>query len=183
MGANPPDPTQKAYLSEAWQTQFNRFEDYAIADWKGLKLEEGLYWYMPQRDAGQGEWSGRLFDIEGISQCYSRKEHRETFVDCVKGGKASGRVGDLMVTELQGDWLAAAERAFRARHHTLIRAMTHANARRFGHQHGSGVLLGGQKSYLDWIIRQTGSDMPDAVPTNSESVPPWAPPDETWRTA
>lgn len=137
-------------------------KEYCKKDWKAMKLEAQPYWYQPEKNG----WSLGLFDLgsqdppQQMHLPFKRDELENDFNAVVKDGESAGRVGDLMLIQLQGDWLAAAERAFRERHKTWCRQIIQNNARRFGHQHDKGTLELGMKEYLQYIAKQTASDRP-----------------------
>ena len=73
------------------------------------------------------------WDRNTINQTYS--------VDVLAGpGDAGGTVGDLIAMKWQADFMAAEERAFRARHASLVRCASHAHGRLNGHgQSGQSI--------------------------------------------
>ena len=154
--ADPGEQQKKTDLRQNWTKQHQRIKQYAQRDWMAMKLENQPMWYQPDAHG----WNKDLFDLESMSQAFDRKEHFTDFETIVKDGNAPGTGGDFMSITLQGDWLGTLERAFRERHKTWPRMMVQANCRRFGHQHDLGVWNTGQKSYLQFILSQTGSDKP-----------------------
>ena len=150
------EQTKKTDLRSNWKNQHQRMVQYAQRDWTSLKLAGQPMWYQPDAHG----WNKDLFDLKGMSKAFDRQEHFDDFESVVKDTNSPGTSGDFMAIALQGDWLATLERAFRERHKTWPRMMVHANARRFGHQHDLGVLQTGQKSYLQFILSQTGQDKP-----------------------
>ena len=98
-------------------------------------------------------WSGKLTDLEGLSKAFDREENALDYQDAIKDPEAPGTVGDLSVAQLQGDYLACQERAFRARHMSTVRATLHAAGRRRGHGHARGVLTRSTLYYLEELLR------------------------------
>lgn len=152
-------PTQKSQLRPVWNDQLQRLIAYANADWQAMQLAAIGMWYQPKIE---GQWSGDLFDLQGMSQPFSRDEHEQDFASVMTDPSQAGCAGDLMAIQLQGDMLGSLERAFRERHKTWPRMMVHANARRYGHQHDYGVFRTGFLGYLQFILRQSGGDSPGA---------------------
>jgi hypothetical protein len=154
--ADPGEQTKKSDIGQHWQKQHQRMVDYAKKDWTAMKLGAVWMWYQPD---AQG-WNKDLFDLTGMSQPFDRQDQFNDFDSVTKDGNSPGCVGDLMAIQLQGDYLGTLERAFRERHKSWPRMMVHSNARRYGHQHDLGVFQTGFKSYLQFILKQTGQDKP-----------------------
>ena len=151
MGGPAPS-SAKAQLRQGWLDQQKRLVDYTRADWKAMKLEDHWMWYQPKG------WSGDLFDLVGMHEPFKRDDMEQDFESVMKSGDGPGCAGDLMLIQLQGDWLASLERAFRERHKTWPRMMVQANCRRYGHQHEKGLLEVGMKDYLTFISRHSSAD-------------------------
>ena len=108
-----------------------------------------------QQQIDKGDWSGDLNDLEGMSAAFSREEHTEDVTNAISDPANSGVVGDLMVSSLQGDYLAAQERAFRSRHLSPVRRRLHAAARRAGHGDDRGLFKRGVLGFIESILRQS----------------------------
>jgi len=146
--------SSKTAIRDGFQKQHKRLVQCAEREKESLRLKAQPMYYLPDGfDRG-------LFDIKDLGKELARTEQGQDFSDVVQSGDEPGCVGDLMLIQLQGDFLAQLERAFRARHHTSVRAMAHAACRRFGHSDDKGVLTLGGKNYLERILRQTQSDQP-----------------------
>lgn len=100
-------------------------------------------------------WSGDLFDLAGLTNVFSRAEIEEDFLAAIRDAAQPGTVGDLMACQLQGDYLAMQERAFRARHQTPQRLYLHAVARRRAHGHPGGVVVRGVLGQVENILRKS----------------------------
>jgi len=103
----------------------------------------------------KGDWSGDLNDLEGMSAAFSREEHTEDVTNAISDPENPGVVGDLMVSSLQGDYLAAQERAFRSRHLSPVRRRLHAAARRAGHGDDRGLFKRGVLGFIESILAQS----------------------------
>ncbi len=158
-------PTQKSQLRQIWIDQLNRLAAYAKADWNAMRLDGLNMWYQPQAEG----WNQDLFDLKGMSQAFDRGAHAQDFEAAMANPANAGCVGDLMAIQLQGDFLASLERAFRERHKTWPRMMVQANCRRYGHQHEKGLFQLGFKNYLAFVLRMAGSDNPTAAASSAET--------------
>lgn len=85
------------------------------------------------------EWTGDLTAIDQIEKAFDRSEIEENHAAVIGDLAAPGTAGDVISLKLQNDYVAAMERAFRARHATSVRCMAHAAGRRAGHGHSAGI--------------------------------------------
>jgi hypothetical protein len=100
-------------------------------------------------------WDGGLLDCEGLSDGFSREEANEQFTEAVKDSESPGVTGDLVVTSLQVDQVAIAERAFRARHcGRRPRMMLHMLARKKGHGDNQGTISQAMIEYVRGTQKQ-----------------------------
>lgn len=97
-----------------------------------------------------------LTDIEGLSSGFSRDNANVNYEEVMQSGTSPGTVGDVMSLGTQIDHMAAAERAYRLRHATPIRAAVLSSSRRAGHGHSQGV-LGSVKTLAENQLQQGGS--------------------------
>lgn len=88
-------------------------------------------WRLPEG------WTGNPFDIEGISAPFDREELSEAYQTTITG---DGTVSDSINIKIQSDYLAAQERAFRARYASPIRCSMHSANRRSGHSLPGGPI-------------------------------------------
>jgi len=109
----------------------------------------------PPKDDEEGKtaWDGDTLDLENLGKPFDRTEINEDFLEAIKDAENPGVTGDLQVCQLQGDYLACMERAFRSRHATRCRHTMHAAARRYGHGHNAGVIRKGVLGYLEGILK------------------------------
>ena len=98
-------------------------------------------------------WNGDVLDPEPMSKPFDRKEHNEDVTKAVTNPDTPGVVGDLAVSTVQGDFLAALERSFRLHHATGVRLRAHATARNYGHGHDAGVLIRGMQTYVTDFLK------------------------------
>ncbi len=95
-------------------------------------------------------WSGDVYDLSGMSECFSRNELDEV-VDQVTRAENSGNACDLNLSVLQGSLLACMERAFRTRNSSLVRRRIHTAGVQAGHGSDAGVWTRGLESYVNGI--------------------------------
>lgn len=127
--ANPPDGQKKTDIRERYKKQMDRLKELATKAGQALKNEDQPDWMIPERNG----WDGDLFKLEDMQKPFDRAEHYKDFVDSISDPESSGTVADLAAIQLQGDFLAAMERAFRERHKTGVRCAVQASARQKGH--------------------------------------------------
>jgi len=108
-----------------------------------------------QHAIDKNEWDGDTLDLENLGKPFDRKEISEDFLEAIKDAENPGVTGDLQVCQMQGDYLACMERAFRSRHATRCRHTMHAAARRYGHGHDAGVIRKGVLGYLEGILKMS----------------------------
>lgn len=80
-----------------------------------------------------------VFDIGGMNAAFDRAKIADNHAEVIGDVEAPGTAGDVISLKLQSDYVAAVERAFRARHATAVRCMAHAAGRRDGHGHAAGI--------------------------------------------
>lgn len=89
-------------------------------------------WQIPQN------YSGSVLDIANLhTPAFDRTEINTQYEAATNNPKAAGTNGDVISLKLQIDYNACEERAFRARHTTLCRAMCLGHGRRIGQGQGS----------------------------------------------
>jgi hypothetical protein len=102
---------------------------------EAVKNNGPLLAFIPDKN----EWSGNLLDIMGMAKPFDRNEHATDVQRAIADVNDPGVVGDLAASVMQADTLASAERAFRLRHMTKVRAMVHAGGRAAASAHDHGV--------------------------------------------
>jgi hypothetical protein len=107
----------------------DRLKEYADKNEKALENDGLADWMIPEHNG----WTGALFLIESLKKPFDREEHHKDIVTAISDPESPGTAGDLAAIQLQGDWLAAMERAFRERHKSSLRCMIQASARQKGH--------------------------------------------------
>lgn len=92
-------------------------------------------WQVPPASA----WDGDLTAVDQLEKAFDRAEIEENHAEVIGDLESPGTAGDVISLKLQNDYVAAMERAFRARHATPVRCMAHAAGRRAGHGHSAGI--------------------------------------------
>lgn len=142
-------PNSKAEIRDRFRLQIDKLAATGLNIAAAARLEEQLKWM--QLDLG--DWDGDLDNQEDIGKAFSRDENAQDYKDAIKDSESPGTVGDLMASQLQGEFLACQERAFRARHRGSVRSQFHAAARRDGHGNEKGVLKRSVANYVESILK------------------------------
>jgi hypothetical protein len=87
---------------------------------------------------------------------YDRNEINTNYDQVTQSAKDPGTAGDAASLKLQASYNATEERAFRARHATIIRCTVHAHARLQGHGNSVGI-FGRVKSEAVNLIKAGGT--------------------------
>lgn len=143
-------PKPKADVRDVFRTQLEKLAENAKNAHQALLLQEQRKWCKPDL---QG-WSGDPFDLDGMSEAFKRDANHEDFLNALKSDDP-GAIGDLAVSQLQGDWLAALERAYRRRYASSVRSRMHAAGRLFGHGHDMGPFKQGVMKWLEGMVQST----------------------------
>jgi len=144
-------PQSKAELRDRFVGQLNKCAESSDAVAKAFLLQTQRQWHVIDK----GDWDGDLFNLSGLSKAFSREENEEDVANAISDSSSPGTSGDLIVSVLQGDYLACQERAFRLRHQTPVRSAIHSAARRMGHGHDKGVFKRGIKGVIENILKQS----------------------------
>lgn len=119
-----------------------------------LNANRVVPWFRPT--VNSSGWAGGLQSNEDLVQLhrvFNTDEAEEALIDAYQPDpKKSGNTGDNIVLPLQIDYMAQAERAFRARHSQgFPRAIAHLTARSKGHGNEKKGIFNAQ--VLDYIKR------------------------------
>lgn len=142
-------PKSVAQIRDRFRAQLNMLVETGDNNHRAAKLETRRSWTMLDKNG----WSGDLHDLDGMSKAFDRADNWQDFKDAIKDASAPGTSGDIIASQLQSEYLATQERAFRNRHASPCRLMLHAAARRRGHSHDNGVLKVGVLGYLENILK------------------------------
>jgi len=144
-------PTAKVKgLDDTLLRQLDAAAEYARKDQEAVWKPGPRPWFVPADP--EGNWSGDLFALEELNGLFSREDLGRRF-DEATDPESPGVSGDLMAVQLQGDYLATMERAYRNRIRTSVRNKIHAAARRKGQSGASGVIIRGQRGFLERLLK------------------------------
>ncbi len=91
-------------------------------------------------------------DVPAITG-FDRVEINANYEELLADSDAPGTSGDAISLKVQCDYVAARERAFRARHATPVRLIAMHVASRAGHGHPKGAFLGGALRYAQDALK------------------------------
>ena len=140
----------------------NHFKDLKDESYQSRTNNDAVPWVRPPT----GEWDGDLQSRESLialHKAFNTNEAEEILKQTFSVGKA-GNSSDVIVNTLQIEYAAQMERAYRARHQTLPRALAHFSTRERGHGTESGALRGASLEYFMTLIKQGVED--PASPTD-----------------
>jgi len=102
----------------------------AIAD-AMLDPKELRPWQIP---------SGPAKSFDKPAEAFNRDEIGNNYATAVASAGSKATAGDVTGLKLQSDWMAALERAYRARHASVPRLLVMSAGRRKGHGHAAGPI-------------------------------------------
>jgi hypothetical protein len=140
-------PTPKSSPGTVFNDRLNELAVHADASAKAAVGTAPAEWYIP------GDFTKTIYDLDAIHNSFDRRQQEEEFVAAVAHPESIGTIGDLAMTQLQGDTLACLERAFRARHHSACRSRVQPAARLAGQAAETGVIKFGMIGYINNIDR------------------------------
>lgn len=147
-----------AYITPNFDGQLNKLISVHKAAGEATRLISQRQWMLPTLgDAAGGAeplWNGNLFDISGIKNAFRRNDLNAQYDRAIttSGERDGGRLADRYVSKVQIDYLAAMERAFRARHGSYVRCSMHAAARKQGLGTEDVSSFTNVKDYLNQVI-------------------------------
>ena len=106
------------------------------------------------------ETGGDPKDWRDIADIFSSDATNQVVIDAIKDVNNPGTTGDLVIANLETDYLATMERAYRLRlTMSWPRAVAHACGRKLGHGHANGPLMRGLE-YLRNLVAQANAQTP-----------------------
>jgi len=91
-------------------------------------------WFVP--DAFQGDL---LNPKDLVDAGFERKDLNADYAKFMSSAETIGKTGEFIATKQQIDYISAAERAFRYRHSSPVRAIVHSSVRRAGTKSSSVI--------------------------------------------
>lgn len=117
--------------------------------------------YSAATGEGQRPWQvpegvGDLLDVPQLHQpAFDRTEANAEYAKLTRSVAEAGTVADIVALKLQIDYNAAEERAFRARHASLVRCLAHGHGRRYAY--GQGRVFTNMETAVTDLIAGGGS--------------------------
>jgi len=151
-----PKSSQKSSVSDIITSLIDELTSQAKDEAKDRKQNKQVKWKMPLKK----DWDGDIFKWEKMDKPFDSKQSNDELKDVVKDPKNPGNAGDLVSTMTQIEYLAMAERAFRARHTmTFPRNIAHATARQNGFSKDKGPLKMSVLKYLEDISKMSAGSL------------------------
>lgn len=134
------------------ETVVNHFKDLKNEAYTKRTNNEAVPWVRPPT----GEWDGDLQSEAGLIALHKafNTDEAEENLKKTYSDKEAGNSSDTIVNLLMIEYAAQAERAYRARHQTMPRALAHFAVREKGHGRESGALRGAALEYFTLLIKQ-----------------------------
>jgi|JI9StandDraft_2_1071091.scaffolds.fasta_scaffold50658_3 hypothetical protein len=127
--------TQMAKVHPVFHNRLEELKKQAQQAHNALQGRHQRVWQVP------ASLSGSLLDIASLhTPAFDRDPVNAEYEQATEDPQNAGTNGDIIALKLQIDYNASEERAFRARHTTLCRAMCLGHGRRIGQ--GQGTLWG-----------------------------------------
>jgi len=143
-----PKASKKSGMDPKLQQLIEEIVKQAKDEAKERKQNKQVKWRMPPK-AG---WDGDIFKWQQMDKPFDSKKSNDDLKKTVKSPDNPGNVGDLVNTMTQLEYLAMAERGFRARHSmTFTRGIAHATARQNGFSKDKGPFKMSVLKYLEDI--------------------------------
>lgn len=135
-----PKGTQKADVLAPFNTRIAELRAQAEAQAKSFKGEGFRPWNIPDDlEPAQHLINDIRILHGGTDKGFDRTTINKKYEECFQDASNPGTGGDVIGLKLQMDWLAAAERAFRFRHASTVRLLTHAMCRRWFQSKGPAI--------------------------------------------
>lgn len=120
------------------------------------KLNQQVKWRMPPK----GGWDGDIFKWNQMDKPFDSNQPNNELKNTIQSASNPGNGGDLVNTATQIEYLAMAERAFRARHTmTFARNIAHATARQSGFSKEGGPFKLSVMKYLEDIQKMSAGSV------------------------
>lgn len=144
---------QKAVVDANLQAVVEKFAERKKESY-GERTDNGAVpWFRPPLE----KWDGALQtegDLINIHQAFNTDQAEEKLTEAFNP-QDPGNSGDGIVLPLQIDYMAQAERAYRARAtQSFPRMLAHLSTREKGHGQANGVFLGQALRYFTLLVKQ-----------------------------
>ena len=159
---SPSKPQPKTEVGQVFLKQMERLRLHSEKEDVAIRNQGAPEWFRPE------DFEASLFAIEAMHEPFSRAEHEDQFAQVVKDAEQPGTTGDFAMIALQGDFLAAMERAYRDRHMSPVRRRVQVAGRRMGHSAETGVIKLGLVGYIERINQFNKGEFEAAEPSASD---------------
>lgn len=126
-------PTSKGNINSLFLQRLYEFREQAQQQAAAAANSAVRTWQVP------AEQSTGMTAIAALRTGFNRDAVGQNFSALVEDGKNPGTAGDVVGVKVQSDYLAMMERAYLARHASVLRCLAHAAARRKGHGNSAGI--------------------------------------------
>ncbi len=141
-------PTPKTDVGKLFNKRITELADTQTKNGQAALNQGPAMWYRPAEiTKSYASDSGN----QQVAEAFSRQEQEKWFDEATKNRKDKGVRGDFIQIQLQGDFMACMERAYRSRHLSSVRSRIHPAARLEGTGHEYGVLRQGVLGYITGI--------------------------------
>ena len=124
--------TKKAQVHDVFVNRLKDLRENAVAMQNAIQGKRQRVWQVPS------DYTGSLLDVPKLHEpSFDRTPINTQYQEATNDPSNAGTGGDIVGLKLQLDYNAAEERAFRARHMTLVRAFCVGHGRRLGQGHGN----------------------------------------------
>ena len=149
-----PKPQSKANMDPRFETILREFMQKSKEEYQKRSSVQQQKWFRPD------DWNGDIFDVEGMSAPFDRSAANSDYLAAVSDPSNPGTTGDIVATTTMIDYLAAIERAFRARFMRRPRAMAHMLGRKKGHGTQRGPFIQCGVEYIRSVLKQAKVPQP-----------------------
>lgn len=126
-----PTGQTKGQIDEKFHDLLVSLRTHAAIAHNAVRGRHQTQWYVPPG------LQTALLDVAKLHQpAFDRTKLNDAYEAATLDPKNAGTVGDVISYKLQIDYIASMERAFRARHSSLVRSFCHGAGRRYGQGHG-----------------------------------------------
>jgi hypothetical protein len=147
---------QKAVIDENFQKVLAHFAALKQKAEQRRLVNQAVPWFRPPTD----NWQGGLVtaqDYVDVHKAFNTDKAEEKLIEAFTA-EDPGNTGDGVILPLQIDYMAQAERAYRARAlQSFPRMLAHSAARERGHGQPNGLFQGQVLQYLTTLMQQGAS--------------------------
>ena len=145
-------PQKTTSVDENLSKVVDHFRSLKEQSYQSRTNNDAVPWVRPP----VGDWDGDLQTKQGLIDLHAafNTDQAEEFLKKTFTDSKPGNSSDGMVNLLQIEYAAQMERAYRARHQSMPRALAHYATREKGHGTQTGALSGASIEYFLLLIKQ-----------------------------